>query len=104
MLQTFRYMNAGFFIGLQVLGPIFFLLTSWTILQIIGPSALTTFTTTSGYADYIPFVLLGFAFQSVIMNAVWSGATGIRKEQQAGTVEAIFDTPSSNAAWMLAKT
>src|SRR3989449_5112525 len=103
MLQTFRYMNAGFFVGLQVLGPIFFLLTSWTILQIIGPSALTTFTTTSGYADYIPFVILGFAFQAVIMNSVWSGANGIRNEQQAGTVEAIFVTPSSKVAWMLGK-
>ena len=40
MLQTFRYMNAGFFVGLQVLGPIFFLLTSWTILQIIGPLSI----------------------------------------------------------------
>jgi len=103
MIQTFRYMNAGFFIGLQVLGPIFFLLTSWTILQIIGPSALTTFTATSGYTDYVPFVILGFAFQAVIMNAVWSGANGIRNEQQAGTVEAIFVTPSNKVAWMLGK-
>jgi len=103
MLQTFRYMNAGFFIGLQVLGPIFFLLTSWTILQIIGPSALTTFTTTSGYADYIPFVIIGFAFQAVIMNAVWSGSNGIRNEQQAGTVEALFVTPSNKVAWILGK-
>jgi ABC-2 type transport system permease protein len=103
MLQTFRYMNAGFFVGLQIIGPIFFLLTSWTILQIIGPSALLTFTNTSGFADYIPFVILGFAFQAVIMNAVWSGSNGIRNEQQAGTVEAIFVTPSSKVAWMLGK-
>jgi ABC-2 type transport system permease protein len=103
LTQTFRYLNAGWFLGLQVLGPLFFLLTSWTILQILGPSSLAHFTLTSGYTDYIPFVILGFAFQAVIMNAVWSGSNGIRNEQQLGTVEAVFVTPSSKAAWMLGK-
>jgi len=103
MLQTFRYMNAGFFIGLQVLGPIFLLLTSWTILQIVGPSASNKFSATSGYADYVPFAILGFSFQAVIMNAVSSGANGIRNEQEIGTVEAIFVTPSNKVAWMLGK-
>ncbi len=103
LTQTFRYMNAGWFLGLQVLGPVFFLLTSWTILQILGPSSLVHFAATSGYADYVPFVILGFAFQAVIMNSVWSGANGIRNEQQQGTIEAIFATPSSKVAWMMGK-
>lgn len=103
LLQTFRFLNAGWFLGLQVLGPIFFLLTSWTILQILGPSSLAHFTAISGYTSYVPFVILGFAFQAVIMNAVWSGSNAIRNEQQLGTVEAVFVTPSSKVAWMVGK-
>src|SRR2546428_9018043 len=101
LIQTFRSLNAGWFIGLEVLGPISFLLTSWTIFQILGQSSLSYFRATSGYADYIPFVILGFAFQAVIMNAAWSGANSIRSEQWSGTVEAVFMTPSSKSAWLL---
>ena len=103
LLQTFRQLNAGWFLGLQVIGPIFLLLTSWTVLQIVGSSGTSTFAALSGYADYIPFAILGFAFSGVIMNTVWAGANGIRSEQQGGTVEAIFVTPANKVAWMLGK-
>jgi ABC-2 type transport system permease protein len=103
LIQIIRYLNAGWFLGPQVLGPIFFLLTSWTILQILGPTSVLHFAAISGYNAFLPFVIIGFAFQAVVMNAVWAGSDAIRTEQQWGTIEAVFVTPSNKVAWMLGK-
>jgi ABC-2 type transport system permease protein len=100
LTQTLRYLSAGWFLGLYVLGPIFFLLTSWTIVKILGNSYISNFQATSGFVDYMPFAIVGFAFQGVIMATAFSGANAIRSEQEFGTLEAVFVTPSSKVAWL----
>src|SRR6266581_6359877 len=103
VIQSVRNLSAGWFIGVHVLGPLAFLLTSWTILQILGPATITQFVAQTGLNDYIPFVIVGFAFQSVVMMTVYAGVNGIREEQQFGTAEAVFVTPSNKAAWFIGK-
>jgi len=103
LTQSVRALNAGWFLGLHIFGPIFFLLTSWTIFNVLGTGLTTRFETLTGLSTYMPFAVLGFAFQSLIMTAVWSGANGIRYEAEIGTLESIFVTPGSKVAWVLGK-
>jgi ABC-2 type transport system permease protein len=102
--NSLRYLSAGWFIGIHIFGPLFFLLTSWTIYEIIGQTVgLEYFISKAGVSSYLAFAAIGFAFLGPILNASWSGAQGIRSEQEAGTLELIFITPSNRIAWLLGK-
>jgi len=100
--NSLRYLSAGWFIGLNILGPIFFLLTSWTIYEIVSRSAGLEWEF-AGFSNYVAFATIGFAFLGPILSASWSGAEGIRSEQQDGTLELIFITPSNKIAWLIGK-
>jgi ABC-2 type transport system permease protein len=102
--NSLRYLSAGWFIGIHIFGPLFFLLTSWTIYEIIGQTVgLEYFVSKAGVSNYLAFAAIGFAFLGPILNASWAGAEGIRSEQEAGTLELIFVTPSSKIAWLIGK-
>lgn len=101
ILQPARSISAGWFIGLHVMGPVFFLLTSWTISQMV-PN-VQSFVTATGINDYLSFAIIGFAFQGIVLNAAWTGANAIRFEQEMGTAELIFLTPANKVLWILGK-
>lgn len=102
--NSLRYLSAGWFIGIHIFGPLFFLLTSWTIYEIIGQTvSLEYFVSKAGISNYLAFAAIGFAFLGLILNASWAGAEGIRNEQEAGTLELIFVTPSNKIAWLIGK-
>lgn len=102
--NSLRYLSAGWFIGIHIFGPLFFLLTSWTIYEIIGQTVgLEYFISKAGVSNYLAFAAVGFAFLGPVLNASWSGAQGIRSEQEAGTLELIFVTPSNKIAWLMGK-
>jgi len=100
---TARVLNEGWLVGLQLIGRIYLLLTSWTIFNLLGNSALAQFRTQTGLSAYMPFAIIGFSFEALIMQAAWSGAYSIRIEAEFGTLEAVFLTPSSKIAWLLGK-
>jgi ABC-2 type transport system permease protein len=102
--NSLRYLSAGWFIGIHILAPFTFFLTSWTIYGVISRTVgLDYFVSKAGVSNYLAFVAVGFAFLGPILNASWAGAQGIRSEQEAGTLELIFVTPSSKIAWLIGK-
>jgi len=102
--NSLRYLSAGWFIGIHIFGPLFFLLTSWTIYETISQTmSLDYFISKAGVSNYLAFAAIGFAFLGPILNASWAGAEGIRSEQEAGTLELIFVTPSNRIAWLIGK-
>lgn len=85
--------------------PLFFILTSWVIGHFMtgGTGVSGFFTETTGIADYLSFVTIGFAFNSFIFSAAFGGGHAIRGEQEHGTAELVFVTPSNKLAWLLGK-
>ena len=100
-----RYVTLRGLVAFSISVPLFFVLTSWVIGEFMtgGTGVSGFFTETTGIADYLSFVTMGFAFNSFIFSAVLGGGQAIRGEQQQGTAELVFVTPSNKLAWLLGK-
>ena len=94
------------FRGLVAFGisvPFFFVLTSWITSQIMGVGGVNFFTDMTEMPHFLSFVTIGFAFNGFVFSAVWGGARALRGEQEHGTAELVFVTPSNKLAWLLGK-
>ena len=59
-----------------------------------GDDAATNFALNTGTANYVAFLLIGAASFSVVSNAFWHIAYWMRFEQETGTLESIYLTPT----------
>jgi len=96
-----RYVSVGGLISFNICGPLFFLLTSWIVQNMM---ASDFFTSVTGMSDYLAYATIGFAFNSFIFSVAFGGSNAIRGEQEEGTAELVFLTPSNKFAWILGKT
>lgn len=103
--MVLRYVTLRGLVAFNISVPLFFVLTSWVIGEFMtgGTGVSGFFTETTGMADYLSFVTIGFAFNSFIFSAVFGGSHAIRGEQEHGTAELVFVTPSNKLAWLLGK-
>jgi ABC-2 type transport system permease protein len=102
--MALRYVTLRGLVAFNVSVPLFFVLTSWVIGEFMtGGGGSTFFTEVTGMSDYLSFVTIGFAFNSFIFSAVFGGSHAIRGEQEHGTAELVFVTPSNKLAWLLGK-
>jgi len=100
--MVIRYVSLQGLIAFNLAVPIFFVLTSWIVSKImVGVPGY--FTSQSGFTSYLSFVTIGFAFQSFIFSTIFGGGHAIRGEQEHGTAELVFLTPSNKVAWLLGK-
>ena len=81
--------------------PFFFILTSWMGPQIMGGANF--FTDMTKMPHFLSFVTIGFAFNGFIFSAALGGAHALRGEQEHGTAELVFVTPSNKLVWLLGK-
>jgi len=81
--------------------PFFFILTSWITLQIMGGGDF--FTGLTEMPHFLSFVTIGFAFNGFIFSASFGGAHALRGDQEHGTLELVFVTPSNKLMWLLGK-
>ena len=103
--MVLRYVTLRGLVAFNISVPLFFVLTSWVIGEFMtkGSGFSGYFTETTGMDDYLSFVTIGFAFNSFIFSAVFGGSHAIRGEQEHGTAELVFVTPSNKLAWLLGK-
>jgi len=103
--MVLRYVTLRGLVAFNISVPLFFVLTSWVIGEFMtkGSGFSGFFTETTGMDDYLSFVTIGFAFNSFIFSAVFGGSHAIRGEQEHGTAELVFVTPSNKLAWLLGK-
>jgi len=98
--MVIRYVSLQGLVAFNFAVPFFFVLTSWITAKIVGVQFLFW---DHQKADYLSFVIVGFAFQSFIMSTIFGGGHAIRGEQEQGTAELVFVTPANKVAWLLGK-
>lgn len=59
-----------------------------------GENAGTNFAANTGTTNYVAFLLIGSNVFSIVSNAFWHMANWVRFEQETGTLEAIYLTPT----------
>jgi len=98
--MVIRYVSLQGLVAFNLAVPFFFVLTSWIVSKIMG---IQTLVWDHQEANYLSFVIVGFAFQSFIMSTIFGGGHAIRGEQEHGTAELVFVTPANKVAWLLGK-
>ena len=98
-----RYVSVGGLIGFNIAVPLFFVFTSWIVAEIMATTGSTYFVSLTGTGDYVGYTIVGFAFNSLIFSSVFGGGSAIRGEQEFGTAELVFVTPSNKVVWLLGK-
>jgi ABC-2 type transport system permease protein len=63
-----------------------------------GSQAAANFEANTGTANYVAFLLIGSNVFSLVSNAFWHIAYWLRFEQETGTLEAVYLTPTSSLA------
>jgi ABC-2 type transport system permease protein len=61
-----------------------------------GPEAASNFEANTGTANYVAFLLIGSNVFTLVSNAFWHIAYWVRFEQETGTLEAVYLTPTSS--------
>jgi len=61
-----------------------------------GPDAAANFEANTGTANYVAFLLIGSNVFTLVSNAFWHIAYWVRFEQETGTLEAVYLTPTSS--------
>jgi ABC-type multidrug transport system, permease component len=61
-----------------------------------GPDAGANFAANTGTTNYVAFLLIGSNVFSLVSNAFWHIAYWVRFEQETGTLEAVYLTPTSS--------
>jgi ABC-2 type transport system permease protein len=61
-----------------------------------GANAGANFQAHTGTASYVPYLLIGSNVFTLVTNALWHIANWLRFEQETGTLEAVYLTPTSS--------
>jgi ABC-2 type transport system permease protein len=61
-----------------------------------GPNAAANFAANTGTTNYVAFLLIGSNVFTLVSNAFWHIAYWVRFEQETGTLEAVYLTPTSS--------
>lgn len=62
-----------------------------------GADAAANFQANTGTANYVAYLLIGANVFTIVSNAFWHIAYWVRFEQETGTLEAIYATPTASA-------
>ena len=62
-----------------------------------GDDAAANFAANTGTANYVAYLLIGANVFSIVSSAFWHIAYWVRFEQETGTLEAVYITPTSSA-------
>jgi ABC-2 type transport system permease protein len=68
-----------------------------------GPSAAVSFAANTGTSDYPAYMLIGSSVFTIVSFAFWHVAYWLRWEQEAGTLEALYLSPT-HRIWVVAGT
>jgi len=98
--MVIRYVSLQGLVAFNLAVPFFFVLTSWIVSKIMGVQSVFW---DHQEANYLSFVIVGFAFQSFIMSTIFGGGHAMRGEQEHGTAELVFVTPANKVSWLLGK-
>ncbi|MCA9938807.1 MAG: ABC transporter permease [Anaerolineales bacterium] len=63
-----------------------------------GENAGTNFAANTGTTNYVAFLLIGSNIFSIVSSAFWHIANWVRFEQETGTLEAVYLTPTRSIA------
>ena len=66
-------------------------------------NAEAVFKANTGTSDYIPYLLIGSSALNLVTNAFWHMAYWLRREQELGTLETLYQTPTPRI-WVAAGT
>ena len=104
LTQLRGYTLSGWMIS-AILSPIFLFAGAWVVLTFLdaGESPGRFFEMT-GYPSYLAFVVLGVAFNGLMMSALEDGGNAIYEEESNGTWDVLALAPFNRFAWMLSKT
>lgn len=61
-----------------------------------GADAAANFEANTGTANYVAYLLIGSNIFTIVSNAFWHIAYWVRFEQETGTLEAIYTTPTAS--------
>jgi len=80
----------------EIIIPIVFAAMPMLLGRASGASAAENFAANTGTANYVAFLLIGSNVFSLVSNAFWHIAYWVRFEQETGTLEAVYLTPTSS--------
>lgn len=95
MLNISRYPGQ---LVLEIIIPIVFAAMPMLLGQASGgANAAANFKANTGTANYVAFLLIGANVFTLVSNAFWHIAYWLRFEQETGTLESVYLTPTSSA-------
>ena len=68
--------------------------------SLTGPSGIAAFEQNAGTTNYVAYMLIGSSIFMVVSNSLWNFGFWMRREQQTGTLEALYLAPPSRF-WLL---
>jgi ABC-2 type transport system permease protein len=80
----------------EIIIPIVFAAMPMLLGRASGDNAAENFAANTGTANYVAFLLIGSNVFSLVSNAFWHIAYWVRFEQETGTLEAVYLTPTSS--------
>ncbi|HEU0295109.1 MAG TPA: ABC transporter permease [Anaerolineales bacterium] len=81
---------------MEVIIPIVFASMPMLLGRASGEEAAANFAANTGTANYVAFLLIGSNVFALVSNAFWHIAYWVRFEQETGTLEAVYLTPTSS--------
>ena len=93
MLNIARYPGQ---MVMEIIIPIVFAAMPMLLGRASGDNAAENFAANTGTTNYVAFLLIGSNVFSLVSNAFWHIAYWVRFEQETGTLEAVYLTPTSS--------
>ena len=93
MLNIARYPGQ---LIMEIIIPIVFAAMPMLLGRASGEDAAANFAANTGTTNYVAFLLIGSNVFSLVSNAFWHIAYWVRFEQETGTLEAVYLTPTSS--------
>jgi ABC-2 type transport system permease protein len=93
MLNISRYPGQ---LMLEIIIPIVFAAMPMLLGRASGADAAANFEANTGTANYVAFLLIGANAFTLVSSAFWHVAYWLRFEQETGTLESIYLTPTSS--------
>ncbi len=94
LLNVSRYPGQ---LALDVVIPVIFAAMPMLLGQAMGGAkAGANFQAHTGTTNYVPYLLIGSNVFTLVTNALWHMANWLRFEQETGTLEALYLTPTSS--------
>ncbi len=83
-------------LAMEIVIPIVFAAMPILLGQASGADAAANFEANTGTANYVAFLLIGSNVFMIVSHAFWIIAYWLRFEQETGTLEAVYLTPTSS--------